>query len=444
VHVEGGVLHMRAGAAWIRLSGASLRVVRADPAGVEASVRVAEQGSHDLVLELSSVPLPDRPPDPSVLWQQTEAEWRRRVPELPALVARRDARHAVAVLSGLTAQSGAMVAAATSSLPERADAGRNYDYRYAWIRDQSYAGQAAAASGVDSLLDGWVGFVRDRLLADGVRLRAVYRVDGCTVEEQREVALPGYPGGERVYFGNRAHDQFQLDCFGEALLLFAAAGDRGRLGSLEWNAVEVAAQGVEERWQEPDFGLWETEPRHWTHSKLVCAAGLARAARHAPPAQAHRWHDLSARILTETARASLHSSGRWQRAPDDERIDAALLLPQLRGLVASDDSRSETTRRAVIEELTADGHVYRFPRRDRSDAEGAFLLCNFWLAMAELQAGDPVGSARRFERARSACGPAGLFAEEYDVQQRQLRGNLPQAFVHAALLETASRQSEHG
>jgi alpha,alpha-trehalase len=436
VHRDGAAVQARAGDVWLRWSG--LRLAEDDGDWVEGSLRLAEGAAHDFVLELSRTPLRHAAPDAQRLWEQTEKAWQQRVPEL-LTAAPRDARHAVAVLAGLTSQSGGLVAAATTSLPERVDAGRNYDYRYAWIRDQSYAGQAAAAAGIDALLEGWVGFVRDRLLEDGARLHPVYRVDGEAVEEQHEVGLPGYPGGGCAVFGNRARDQFQLDCFGEALLLFAAAGDRDRLGSEEWRAVEAATQAIEQRWQEPDFGVWETEPRQWTHSKLICASGLVQIARHAAAAEGRRWHELGQRILGETARTSLHRSGRWQRAADDEGVDASLLLPQVRGLLDAADTRSQATRRAVIDELIEDGHVYRHARA--RDEEGAFLLCNYWLALADLRAGDAVGAARRFERARAACGPAGLFAEEYEVEQRQLRGNLPQAFVHALLLETAVRMA---
>jgi GH15 family glucan-1,4-alpha-glucosidase len=361
---------------------------------------------------------------------------------LSVSVAKRDAGHAVAVLSGLTSSEGGMVAAATTSLPERADAGRNYDYRFAWIRDQSFAGEAAAVAGVEPLLDSAVAFVRDRLLSDGVRLRPVYRVDGAVAGQQHQLRLPGYPGASEVFVGNAASDQFQLDCFGEALQLFAVAAEHDRLSREVWQAVEVAARGIEERWHEDDYGVWETRARQWTHSRLVCAAGLARVSRYAPPIEASRWSQLSERILVTASERSVHPSGRWQRAPDDPDVDAALLIPQIRGLLPVDDPRSRATLNAVIHELTEDGLVYRYRHGDGC-SEGAFLLCSFWLSLATLQAHDTVGSARWFERARAACGPPGLFAEEFDVEQRQLRGNLPQAFVHALLLETACRQSRH-
>jgi GH15 family glucan-1,4-alpha-glucosidase len=149
---------------------------------------------------------------------------------------------------------------------------------------------------------------------------------------------------------------------------------------------------------------------------------------------------LADEILAHTAARGLHPSGRWQRAFDDERLDAALLLPVVRGALPPDDARVVATHHAVIQELGQDGYLYRFRPDDRplGEAEGAFLLCGLLAAMSAHQAGDRVGARAWFERNRSACGPPGLYAEEYDVRQRQLRGNLPQAFVHALLLQTCT------
>jgi GH15 family glucan-1,4-alpha-glucosidase len=146
-------------------------------------------------------------------------------------------------------------------------------------------------------------------------------------------------------------------------------------------------------------------------------------------------------LLAETARTSLHPSGRWQRAPDDGRHDASLLLGALRGAVPTDDPRSQETLRSFVEELAQDGFAYRFrpDARPLGEAEGAFLLAGFILALAYLHQGDTTSAARWFDRNRTACGPPGLLSEEFDTTQRQLRGNLPQAFVHALLLECASR-----
>jgi GH15 family glucan-1,4-alpha-glucosidase len=283
-----------------------------------------------------------------------------------------------------------------------------------------------------------VSFVRDRLLEDGAHLVPAYTVDGDPVPDQRVLDLPGYPGATKVYVGNHVRGQLQLDAFGEALLLFAAADGLDVLDADGWKAAEAAVEGITQRYEEPDSGIWELEPRRWTHSRLTCAAGLrAVAGRRAD--RAAEWMGLADRIVADTGRDCVHPHGRWQRAPDDPGVDAALLLPAIRGAVPADDPRSVATWRAVIDELTEDGYVYRFRHRagPLAEAEGAFLLCGFHLALATHQQGDAYGAVRWFERNRGALGPPALFTEEFDVVQRQLRGNLPQAFVHALLIETA-------
>jgi alpha,alpha-trehalase len=334
-----------------------------------------------------------------------------------------------------------MVAAATTALPERSEAGRNYDYRYCWIRDQSYAGRAMAADGAHPLLDSAIGFVSERLLADGPALRPAYTVSGGLVPAEREVPrVVGYPGGGTTV-GNDIDRQFQLDAFGEALLLLAAGARHDRLDSSHWRAVEVAVEAVRVQGDDPGAGIWETGTRHWTHSRLCCAAGLRAVAAVAPRPQAAAWASLADEMVTRATRDSLHPSGRWQRAPDDDRVDASLLLPVIRGALPADDPRSRATLQAVLSDLVRDDFVYRFRHdaRPLDEAEGAFLLCGFVAALATHQVGDSSTARAFYERSRSACGPAGLFSEEYDVRQRQQRGNLPQAFVHALMFESSVR-----
>jgi GH15 family glucan-1,4-alpha-glucosidase len=266
-----------------------------------------------------------------------------------------------------------------------------------------------------------------------------YTVSGGRVPDERSLELPGYPGGCDVV-GNHVNVQFQLDAFGESLQLLAAAARLERCDDDARRAMRVAAEAIANRWSEPDAGLWELEDRRLAHSRLACAAGLRAAAAAAGRVEAGHWAALADALVADTADC-VHPSGRWQRAPDDPRVDAALLLPALRGAVPAADPRTAATLRAVLTELTEDGYVYRFRHDERAlgQAEGAFTLCGFLAALACHQQGDQVGAARWFERNRAACGPPGLFAEEYDVAQRQLRGNLPQAFVHALMLECAAR-----
>jgi hypothetical protein len=436
----------RSGRLRFRWSGAAR--ARPGPGGLALTVTLPAEGHHDLVLELSDRPLDGPPPDPDQAWAATQETWSDLVPDCGDLIAARDARHCYAVLRGLTASTGAMVAAATTSLPERLEGGRNYDYRYAWIRDQCYAGLAVAAHGPHPLLDGAVRFITERLLADGPGLRPAYSVAGQPLPGERALRLRGYPGGA-ARTGNQVTSQFQLDGLGESLELFAAAARLDLLAEENWQAAAIAADAIKQRWSQPDAGIWELEDRHWTHSRLTCVSGLRSlaAASDGPPGgpghrQAADWSAL-ADSLAATLTDAVHPAGRWQRSPDDERVDAALLLPVIRGTLPPEDPRNRATVRAVLDELTDDDYVYRFRHdaRPLHKSEGAFLLCGFWMAQVAHVYGDRTAAARWFERSRAACGPAGLFTEEYDVHQRQLRGNLPQAFVHAGLLESAARLS---
>jgi GH15 family glucan-1,4-alpha-glucosidase len=443
---EGGCWAGRSGGVRFRWSGAARARRTAD--GRAFTVSRPAGGQHDLVLELSDRPLDGPPPDPDAAWAATENAWSDAVPECEDLIAARDARHAYAVLRGLTATTGAMVAAATTSLPERQEGGRNYDYRYAWIRDQCYAGLAVAAHGTHPLLEGTVRFLTERILADGPGLMPAYTVGGRPIPGERRLRLRGYPGGE-ARAGNQVNSQFQLDALGESLELLAAAARYDLLTEENWRAAATAVEAIEKRWTEPDAGVWELDDQHWAHSRLSCVAGLRSLAvvAEGPPGghghrQAAKWSALADAIQASLTDCE-HPNGRWQRAPGDSRVDAALLLPVIRGAIPPDDPRARATIAAVREDLAEDGYVYRFRHDPRPlhKAEGAFLLCGFWLAQVAQVCGDDAAAAHWFERNRASCGPAGLYTEEYDVHQRQLRGNLPQAFVHAGMLETAVRLS---
>jgi GH15 family glucan-1,4-alpha-glucosidase len=437
-HTDDGVWRARSGPVRLRWIGADQAQCDEE---LVLRLKLPEGRSHDLVLELTLDSHED-PLDPDDLWAATEADWKHHVPDCEDTLAPRDAQLAYAVLTGLTGHRGGMVAAATTSLPERLGENRNYDYRYSWIRDQCFAGQAVAAHGARAhLLDASVGFVTERLLADGDRLKPAYTATGGPVPDVQRHGLRGYPGSTFIT-GNRVRHQFQLDTLGEALHLFAAAARADRLPTEAAQAARVAVTAIAGHWHRPDAGIWETGERHWTHSRLACAGGLrAAAAGFASRSEGGSWLALADAILTETNRTSLSPSGHWKRAPDDDRVDASLLIPSVRGVLPPDDPRSVATLNAVRDRLVKDGFVYRYQLDERplGDAEGAFMLCGFFLALAEHRHGHSRRATARFERIRSGCSTTGLFTEEYDTRQRQLRANLPQAFVHALLVETAAR-----
>ena len=382
--------------------GELLRLELTGPAG----------GRHDLVLEIADDALGAGPPDPAGTWRATEAAWAQGRPPLQQVIAPRDARHAWAVLRGLTGGGGGMVAAATTSLPERADRDRNYDYRYAWIRDQAYAGIAAARAGAPDLLDAATRFVSARLLEDGPDLRPAYTVAGRPVPSERSLGLAGYPGGTGKT-GNWVKGQFQLDAFGEALQLLDGAARLDRLGADGQKAARAAADAIARRWAEPEAGNWELDNRLWTHSRLACVADLRAVA--ALPSTGTGSGDCAAladAIMAETARTSAHPDGYWQRAPDDERPDAALLLPPVCGAMPAADPRTVATLRVVRDQLVREEYVSRFrhDQRPLGDPGGAFLLCGFIMALAEHQQGHELATIRYLERnrppaARPACCP---------------------------------------
>ena len=435
---DDGSWELRAGDRHLRVRGMPDATERDGALVAEFEMAAGQQ--HELVVELASAPFDEPPPGPDQLWSVTERTWRADVPPPDGVVAARDVRHAQAVLRGLTSERGGMVAAATTSLPERADAGRNYDYRYVWVRDLAMAGQAVARLGPADRLESAMHFITARILEDGPDLHPAYHVGGGMIPEQDTIDLPGYPGGVD-HVGNPVAHQFQLDVFGESLLLLAAAGRQGMLSTDGWRAVRTAADALEKRYQEEDRGIWEIEPAHWAHSRLIGAAGLRGVAGLAPTGGAGRVSALADALVADADRDCLHATGRWQRARGDERVDSALLIPSIRGAVPIGEPRSVATIEEVLADLGEDLFLYRFRHgaQPLSQSEGAFLLSGFHASIAQSMLGREVEEARCFERNRSACGPSGLFTEEFDVGQRQLRGNLPQAFVHAALIEAAAQ-----
>ncbi|NUO33623.1 MAG: glycoside hydrolase family 15 protein [Dermatophilaceae bacterium] len=424
----------------LRARWSGLPEARADDDGVLRGEIYLAAGEHrDLVLEVSDRPLDD-PVDAEQAWRATEHWWREQVPALENVVGRRDARVAYAVLRGLTTPGGGMVAAPTLGLPERAEAGRNYDYRYVWLRDQAYAGLAVSVEEPLPLLPELVDVTTARVLEHGTDLAPAYGVTGGLPPHESTLDVPAYPGGAAVV-GNWVRGQFQLDTPGELLQLYAAAARHDLLTSEDAKAAEVLVDTIDQRWRKPDAGIWELDPDWWTHSRLACVGGLRRFAEQVPGELAGRAEDLADAILAETSRRCLSPDGVWLRRPRHHELDASLLLPGIRGALAPQDPRSLATIAAVEEDLSADGYLYRNRPDDRplGEAEGAFLLCGFAMTLAHWGAGHDVEAFRWFERQRAAAGPAGLFAEEFDVEQQQLRGNLPQGFVHALLLECSQR-----
>ena len=301
------------------------------------TIEVPAGGSHDVVVELAArgggdagqtaaagaehsagranaLNRPNAKGDlrPDTLWNRTRQAWSEVVPDVRGTAANYNVAKFYALTHGLTSKHGGMVAAATTGLPERLHGPRNYDYRYAWIRDQCFTGQTDAAYGGHLLLDGTVKFISARLHADGQNREPAYTVSGEPVPDERPLPVPGYPGATPIA-GNHANQQFQLDGFGEVLALFAQAARMGRLDDDGWEAARIAADAIGARWDEPDAGIWELENRWWTHSRLACIGGLRSIADYAPDGDALQWRDLVDVIEAKVQDTCVTAQGAWDR-----------------------------------------------------------------------------------------------------------------------------------
>lgn len=360
---------------------------------------------------------------------------------------REDVQRSVLVLRALTHEpTGAVVAAPTTSLPVRVGDDKNWDYRYGWIRDSSFALEALARVGhEDEAFEilRWMLRTVSEGIQEGGDLQVVHRVDGNPDLEERELPhLAGWRGSSPVRVGNAAAGQRQLDVYGE--LLASAHRVADRLGELEPEGRRVlveAAEAAAARWPDPDQGLWEArgEPRHFLHSKLMCWVALDRAVAIAPLLDAEErttgWigarEEIRAAILEQSWS---ERAGAFTDAFGSDRLDASALLLGIYGFLPPDDQRLRLTRDAIATRLTdARGLV----RRHEED-HGGWPLCTFWLAEALAMAGEAERARETFERVVKHCNDVGLLSERVDPDTGELLGNFPLALSHAALVSAAA------
>ncbi|MCA1674264.1 MAG: glycoside hydrolase family 15 protein [Actinobacteria bacterium] len=362
----------------------------------------------------------------------------------------RDAvRRSSLVLQGLTFQpTGAVVAAATTSLPEKVGAELNFDYRFAWLRDLSLTIRSlwiAACPDEASRLFRWIADASGHL-ADDERVQIMYGVEGERNLAEHELAhLPGFRDSRPVRVGNAAWDQEQLDVLGE--VLDAVEQLRDQLGELDQptRALLIAlADRAATTWREPDAGMWEArdQRRQYVSSKVMCWVALDRAVRLAPllgeGVQLERWGEARERVRAAVlTKAWSERAGAYTGAFGSDELDASvLLLPLVRFLPARDE-RMWATIEAVERELGDIGLVRRWPE----DPMG-FLICTYWLVEC-LALGDEVARAEQwFARATSYANDLGLLAEQADPDRKELLGNYPQAFSHVGLINAAWRLTE--
>lgn len=366
-------------------------------------------------------------------------------------------RRSLITLKSLTdAQTGGLVAAPTTSLPEQFGGARNWDYRYCWIRDATLTLLTLMNAGYSEEAKAWAQWLRRAVAGAPAEMQIMYGVAGeRRLKEWEADWLAGYQGASPVRIGNAAHEQFQLDVYGELMDAFHHARGCGLIGDGTWAVQRVIIDHVAKVWREPDCGMWEvrSKPRHFTFSKVMAWVAMDRAVKavetYGLDGSADAWRKVRDEIRAEIQEKGLSArTGGFKRAYDDDSADASLLLIADMGFVAPDDPRFSATVRAVEHELlTDDGLVLRYDTSTAEDGlppgEAAFLACSLWLANAYARLGREAEARRLFEHVLSLGNDIGLFSEEYDPKDRRLAGNFPQALTHVALLTTAMNLSHH-
>ena len=327
---------------------------------------------------------------------------------------------------------------------------RNWDYRFCWLRDAAFTLQALVKTGYTEEAAAWREWLLRAIAGNPDRLQILYGVAGERHVPEFELPwLAGYEGSSPVRIGNGAVDQLQLDVYGEVMDTLWLARPYGLDPDEDaWRMQRSLMEWLEGNWHQPDEGLWEVRgPRqHFTHSKVLAWVAADRAAR----TVAHSGYDGPLdryRALAEEIHADVCAKGydadrqTFTQSYGSRALDAALLLiPQL-GFLPPEDERVRGTLRAVMAELATDGMVRRYDTDDTDDGlpgdEGAFLACSFWLADALVLDGQVDAGRQRFERLLALRNDVGLLAEEYDVAAERQLGNVPQAYSHLALVNTA-------
>jgi GH15 family glucan-1,4-alpha-glucosidase len=424
--------------------------------GARATARTALSEGESAFVALSWRPV--SVPTVAAAQEQTETtvrawrDWLRHAsPRMPDHPWRPYIERSALTLKGLTYEpSGAIMAAATTSLPETPGGERNWDYRFTWIRDSAFMLSALYQLGYDWEAFGYFAFLMDAVSAGPLQI--MYGIDAeRELEEQLLDHLHGYDGARPVRVGNGAYDQRQHDVWGMAMeasaLYFENAATE--IGPVAWKAIGQLVENALKIWREPDRGIWEIrgEPRHFTASKVMCWVAVDRGVKLArsrgDDELAARWRQAAQEMHADICAHGLDQRGAFTQVYDGTTLDASALLIPLMEFLPSDDDRVRTTVLAIADELTNDGLVLRY-RPDQTDDglsgdEGTFTICSFWLVSALAMIGEQ-------ERARALCtkllslaSPLHLYAEEIDAASGMHLGNFPQAFTHLALIDAVLR-----
>ncbi len=385
-------------------------------------------------------------------WWRDWASSADRAPEYPDAV-----RRSLLVLRALTHEdTGGIVAAATTSLPEQFGGQRNWDYRYVWLRDASLTLEVLLDHGFLAEADAWRSWLLRSIAGDPSDVQIMYGLAGERRLDEYELAtLPGYEGSSPVRVGNGAFLQYQGDVFGEVMVALQAAR---RLGAAEddfsWPLQRALMTYVEENWMRPDNGIWEIRgpQRHFTHSRVMvwaafdCAIRAVREFGLEGPAD--RWQEIRDEIRDEIEQRGWDAErGTYTQYFGSEGVDASLLqLPQV-GYLAPDDPRMVSTVEAIERELLHDGLLLRYRTDTGVDGlpagEHPFLACSFWLVEQYASSGRMDDARVLMDRLVSFTNDVGLLSEEYDVAGDRQVGNVPQALSHLALVRAADAIARH-
>ncbi|MBV8739417.1 MAG: glycoside hydrolase family 15 protein [Alphaproteobacteria bacterium] len=360
-------------------------------------------------------------------------------------------KSSLAVLKGLTyAPTGGIVAAPTTSLPERLGGPRNWDYRYCWLRDATFTLLALMHAGYNGEARSWRDWLFRTIAGSPEQIQIMYAIGGERRLTEWEVPwLPGFEGSRPVRIGNAASTQTQLDIFGEILDVFYHAYLSGLAPTERARPlVRAVLNHLATIWREPDEGIWEVRggPQHFTHSKVMAWVAFDRAIKISERLEdgedATFWREIRDEIHADVcAKAYDPELGSFVQAYGSKSLDAALLLLPLVGFLPPDDPRIIGTVKAIEQRLVFDGLVFRYDTGETADGlppgEGAFLACSFWLADNYVLQGRIREARELFERLLLLRNDVGLLAEEYDPRAKRQLGNFPQAFSHVALVNTA-------
>lgn len=376
---------------------------------------------------------------------------------------RDDVIRSLITLKALThGPSGAIAAAATTSLPEWIGGVRNWDYRFSWLRDATFTLQALLLSGYHAEATSWAHWLRRAVAGNPGDFQIMYSVGGERRLTELEIDwLPGYEGSAPVRIGNQASEQFQLDVFGE-IMDAALTATRGGLQAQHGYGDEIVTEltrHLEEVWDTPDDGIWEVRGprRDFTHSRVMAWVAFDRAVRLAEQRgstgpEVARWAELRDQVHAQVCSRGWNDDvGSFTQFYGSDKLDASLLMLPTVGFLPVEDPRMVATVEAVQRELMVDGFVQRY-QTDVVDVdgvgvdglppgEGAFLLTTFWLADCLAHMGRVDEATEIFERLRGLRNDVGLLSEEYDPRADRMLGNFPQAFSHVGLINTAANLS---